>query len=48
LAIDPKIWRTEIEAVEEYFGSFGDRLPSAISAQIERIKREIIESQKAA
>jgi phosphoenolpyruvate carboxykinase (GTP) len=48
LAIDPKIWRTEIEAVEEYFGSFGDRLPSAISAQIERIKREIIESEKAA
>ena len=48
LAIDPKIWRTEIEAIEEYFGSFGDRLPDAINAQIERIKREISESQKAA
>ena len=48
LAIDPKIWRTEIEAIEEYFGSFGDRLPDAINVQIERIKREISESQKAA
>lgn len=48
LAIDPKIWRTEMEAIEEYFGSFGDRLPGAISAQVERIKREIIKSQEAA
>ena len=48
LAIDPKIWRTEIEAIEEYFGSFGDRLPGAISAQVARIKREIIKSQEAA
>ena len=48
LAIDPEIWASEIEAIEEYFGSFGDRLPAAINVQIERIKRAIIESQKAA
>lgn len=48
LAIDPNIWRTEIEAIEEYFGSFGERIPSEILVQIERIKREITESQRAA
>jgi phosphoenolpyruvate carboxykinase (GTP) len=48
LAIDPDIWRTEIEAIEEYFGGFGDRLPPALSEQIERIKREISESQRVA
>ena len=48
LAIDPNIWRTEIEAIEEYFGSFGERIPSEILGQIERIKREITESQRAA
>jgi len=48
LAIDPQIWRTEVEAIDEYFSSFGDRLPSALRAQIDRIKREIIKSQRAA
>ena len=38
----------QIEAIEEYFGSFGERIPSEILGQIERIKREITESQRAA
>jgi phosphoenolpyruvate carboxykinase (GTP) len=48
LAIDPEIWSTEVEAIEEYFGSFGNRLPSAMRRQVERIKRELTDSQKAA
>ncbi len=48
LAIDPKIWCAEIEEIDEYLSSFGDRLPDALRAQIDRIKREIVESQHAA
>ena len=48
LAIDPEIWHTEVEDIDEYLSSFGDRLPGAIRAQIDRIKREISESQHAA
>lgn len=48
LAIDADIWREEMDAIEEYFSSFGDRMPAGMSAQVDRIKREIDASRKAA
>ena len=48
LDIDPETWRSEIDDIEAYFGTFGDRLPQGIRQQIERIRNEIIESLEAA
>ena len=43
LSIDPKIWRTEIDEIEAYFESFGDRLPQALSDTAARIRAALDE-----
>ncbi|MEM7543599.1 MAG: phosphoenolpyruvate carboxykinase (GTP) [Pseudomonadota bacterium] len=43
LSVDPKIWREEMDQIEEYFAGFGERLPSELAAQISRIKTELEE-----
>ena len=47
LAIDPEVWQREVGEIAEFFASYGDRLPAELSAQVERIKREL-ERQRAA
>ena len=47
LSIDPGVWRTEIDEVEAYFESYGDRLPQALSDTAARI-RAALEEQLAA
>jgi len=47
LAIDPEVWQREVGEIAEFFAGFGDRLPAELSAQVERIKREL-ERQRAA
>lgn len=41
LAIDPEIWKREIDEISNYFQSFGARVPAAISRQVARIKSEL-------
>ena len=38
LAVDKKSWNKEIEDIKEYFSSFGDRLPVALSNRAELIR----------
>ena len=47
LSIDPETWRSEIDEVEAYFGSFGDRLPQALTETAARI-RAALDEQRAA
>jgi phosphoenolpyruvate carboxykinase (GTP) len=47
LAIDPEVWQREVGDIAEFFAGFGERLPDELSAQVERIKREL-ERQRAA
>jgi len=47
LAIDPEVWQREVGEIAEFFAGYGDRLPAELSAQVERIKREL-ERQRAA
>ena len=47
LAIDPEVWQREVGEIAEFFAGYGDRLPAEMSAQVERIKREL-ERQRAA
>ena len=47
LAVDPAMWRAEVESINEYFGGFGERLPDALRDQIARIQDEINKLQPA-
>lgn len=47
LSIDPRSWRAEIDAIETYFGEFGDRVPAALGEVAERV-RAALEEQLAA
>ena len=37
LAVDPAQWRTEIEAIGEYLGSYGERLPERLSVEQQKL-----------
>ncbi|MGE0486967.1 MAG: phosphoenolpyruvate carboxykinase (GTP) [Gammaproteobacteria bacterium] len=47
LSIDPQVWQHEVDEIEEYFASFGGRLPQALRDQVARIKAAL-EAQLAA
>jgi phosphoenolpyruvate carboxykinase (GTP) len=38
LEIDPAGWRTEMDAIADYLGGFGDRLPAALAAEQRRVR----------
>jgi len=48
LAVDAATWRAELEGIDEYFSSFGDRLPAAMRGQIDRIRREMVDAEPVA
>ena len=41
LSIDPQIWQKEIEEIEAYFDTFGNRMPEGLRDQARRIKRAL-------
>ncbi|MCB1748011.1 MAG: phosphoenolpyruvate carboxykinase (GTP) [Gammaproteobacteria bacterium] len=47
LSIDPQVWQQEVDQIEEYFASFGSRLPQGLRDQVARIKAAL-EAQLAA
>jgi phosphoenolpyruvate carboxykinase (GTP) len=38
LEVDPAAWRAEMDAIADYLGEFGDRLPSALTAEQRRVR----------
>jgi phosphoenolpyruvate carboxykinase (GTP) len=43
LSIDPAVWRAELDDIETYFATFGERLPAALREQAARIKAALEE-----
>ncbi len=41
LSVDKAVWADEIGGIREYFAQFGDRLPKAISAQLETLANNL-------
>jgi phosphoenolpyruvate carboxykinase (GTP) len=38
LEIDPAAWRAEMDAIADYLGGFGDRLPATLAAEQRRVR----------
>jgi phosphoenolpyruvate carboxykinase (GTP) len=43
LAVDPEEWRAEIVGIREFLDGFGDRLPAAVSAQLDALEGRLEE-----
>jgi phosphoenolpyruvate carboxykinase (GTP) len=43
-ALDPAAWAQEADLTEEYFAQFGDRLPGALTEELEALRRRIAEA----
>jgi phosphoenolpyruvate carboxykinase (GTP) len=43
LRVDPGEWAAEIPAIADYFAEFGDRVPEAVSSQLEALRRRLAE-----
>ncbi len=43
-ALDPAAWAAEADLTEEYFAQFGDRLPPALTDELEALRRRIAEA----
>jgi phosphoenolpyruvate carboxykinase (GTP) len=41
LAVDPEEWQAEIPAIRDFFEGFGDRLPPAVSAQLDALEERL-------
>ena len=41
LRVDPDEWRAEIPLIEEWFASFGDRLPGELWAELDALKARL-------
>ena len=41
LHVDSEAWNSQLASVEEFFAKLGDRLPSRMAAQLERIKNQL-------
>jgi phosphoenolpyruvate carboxykinase (GTP) len=41
LRVDRDEWRDEVPLIDEYFAQFGDRLPPAISDQLEALRKRL-------
>ena len=39
--VDPQSWLTELESTEQFFGTFGDRLPAILTTQLTDIRRRL-------
>ncbi|MFT3971611.1 MAG: phosphoenolpyruvate carboxykinase (GTP) [Micropruina sp.] len=43
-ALDPAAWAAEADLTQEYFAQFGDSLPSALTEELEALRRRIAEA----
>ena len=43
-ALDPAAWAAEADLTEEYFAQFGDRLPAALTDELDALRRRIAEA----
>ncbi|MGI6228487.1 MAG: phosphoenolpyruvate carboxykinase (GTP) [Christensenellales bacterium] len=41
LTVDKAVWRTEAEGIEEFFKSFGDRLPAELASELVKLKARL-------
>jgi phosphoenolpyruvate carboxykinase (GTP) len=41
LTVDPDEWRAEVPRIREHFAVFGDRLPTQLRAEVDRLEREL-------
>ncbi|WP_024287563.1 phosphoenolpyruvate carboxykinase (GTP) [Cellulomonas sp. KRMCY2] len=42
LRVDPDAWRAECDLTQEWFGQFGDRLPTAMTEQLEGVRARLV------
>jgi phosphoenolpyruvate carboxykinase (GTP) len=43
-AVNPDSWRAEADLTEEYFARFGDRLPAALSEELDQLRARLSDS----
>lgn len=43
-SVDKDGWKKEVESIEEFYAKFGDRLPVALKAELEGLKKRLSES----
>ena len=48
LAIDTEVWSKEVDEIEEFVKSFGDRVPEELLNQVKRIKGALSAARAAA
>ncbi len=41
LAVDPAAWKEEFAAIRDYMGGYGDRVPPALIAELDRIEKNL-------
>lgn len=41
LSVDGSSWRAEMESIQEYFGTFGQRLPEELARRLEQVRSEL-------
>jgi len=39
--IDPEVWRREVELIDEHLDRFGDRLPTALRAELDALAERL-------
>jgi phosphoenolpyruvate carboxykinase (GTP) len=47
LAVNPELWKAEMAHVETYFSQYGDRLPSELRRQLERVRKKLLAQEAA-
>jgi len=41
LRVDTEGWRAEVPLIREYYAKFGDRLPGALSEQVDALEKRL-------
>jgi len=41
LAVDKELWKQDAAAIREFYGKFGDKLPKALSDELEKLERNL-------
>ena len=41
LSIDSDLWATEIEGIDEFYAGFGEKMPAALTAELEKLKKNL-------
>jgi phosphoenolpyruvate carboxykinase (GTP) len=41
LHVDPTEWKAEVPSIREHFAQFGDKLPAALSAEVDDLERKL-------